>query len=268
MDVDVVDELNEVLARLAQADPFSYADRDSIIALERGLSAYSCTLAKAVASFAEGGEWAADGAQSAPAWIAASCHLPHGEVRKQLRRGAALSSMPVVAEAFSAGEIGPAHVDVLVKAAKAVAHADPEAFARCEEGLVNAASVLGFVPFSNAVTYFTQMADPDGAEESDMARRARRNAYVVESMSGMYYLGGTLDPISGAIVAGELGRLNKCSSRPTGPRPKRPSGVTPRWANCPGPPPNAGPTPWSRWRCAPRGPRRPTGVPSPSSVSW
>ncbi len=209
MDVDVVDDLTEVLARLARTDPFSYGDRDSIIALERGLSSYSATLSKAVASFADGGEWAADGAQSAPAWIAASCHLPLGEVRGQLRRGRALPTMPVVAEAFASGSISPAHVDVLVKAAKAVAHADPEAFALCEEALVQGAQELPFVPFANAVTYFTQMADPDGAQEADMARLARRDAYVVQTMNGMYLLGGNLDPISGAIVAGELGRLEQ-----------------------------------------------------------
>jgi hypothetical protein len=202
-----LDDLKEVLARLAQADPFSYSDRDSIIALERGLSSYSATLAKAAASFAEGGEWAADGAQSPAAWIATTSHLPLGEVRRQLRRGQALFSMPLVAQAFSEGRIGPAHVDVLVKAAKAVAHADPGAFSRCEAALVEAATELRFVPFANAVTYFTQMADPDGAEECDLARRARRDAYVVQSMNGMYILGGTLDPVSGAIVAGELTRI-------------------------------------------------------------
>ena len=205
--MDVMDELEDVLARLAQADPFSLSDRASIIALERGLASYACTLAKAVASFAQGGEWAGDGAQSAPAWIATTCHLPLSEVRRQLRRGAALPSMPVVAQAFAAGDIAPAHVDVLVKAAKAVSPADPEAFARCEESLVQAATALSFVPFSNALSYFTQMADPDGAEEADLARRARRDAYVVESAHGMYYLGGHLDPVSGAIVAGECTRI-------------------------------------------------------------
>ncbi len=138
-----------------------------------------------------------------------TCHLPLGEARRQLRRGRALPAMPVVAEAFAAGDIAPAHVDVLVKAATAVAHADPLAFARCEAALVEAASDLSFVPFANAVAYFTQMADPDGAEEADMARRARRDVYVVESVGGMYHLGGNLDPISGAIVAGEFDRIEQ-----------------------------------------------------------
>jgi hypothetical protein len=117
--------------------------------------------------------------------------------------------MPLVAQAFSEGDISPSHVDLLVKAARAVAHADPDAFSCCEAALVEAATELTFSPFSNVVTYFTQMADPEGAEEADLARRARRDAYVLESMNGMYLLGGTLDPISGAIVAGELSRIEQ-----------------------------------------------------------
>ena len=87
-------------------------------------------------------------------------------------------------------------------------HADPEAFARCEADLVAAATELKFVPFANTVTYFTQMADPDGAEEADMARIARRDAYVAP-VGQTYALGGNLDQVSGAIVAGELGRLEQ-----------------------------------------------------------
>ncbi len=204
-----LDVLSGALDLIAEIDPYSYCDPDSVKRLEKDLGRLDCFTSNAVAGFADGGEWAADGAQSAPAWIATCCHLPVGEVRAQLRRGRSLPSMPAVAEAFCAGSIGPAHVDVLVKAAKAVTGPDPEAFARCEEALLHAAEELSFRAFGDAVTYFTQMADPDGAEEADLARRARRDAYVVESINGMYLLGGNLDPVSGAIVAGELTRIEK-----------------------------------------------------------
>ncbi len=194
---------------LAAEDPFSYGDRASIVTLLRARAVFDYALANALQSFAEGGEWAADGAQSAAAWIATTCHLPVAEVRRHLRRGRSLPAMPVVAQAFAAGAIAGAHVDVLVKAAESVSHADAEAFSLCEEALVDAARELTFTPFANAVTYFTQMADPDGAEEADMARRARRDVYVSQSVNGTYLVGGNLDPISGAIVAGEFTRLEE-----------------------------------------------------------
>ncbi len=205
--MDVLDTLTHAVDLFAEADPFSYGDVDSVQRLEKQRGRLDCCTAKAVASFAEGGEWAAAGAQSAVAWIAATCHLPVGEVRKHLRRGRALASMPIVAEAFSDGSICGAHVDVLVKAAKTVALADPDAFARCEATLVQVAQERTFATFCGSVTYFTQMADPNGAEEADLHRRARRDAYVVQSLDGMYLLGGNLDPMSGAIVAGELTRI-------------------------------------------------------------
>ena len=205
--MDVLEDLDDVVARLAQADPFALSDRAVVRALERCFASLACTLANAVASFDAGGEWANDGAKSAPAWIAATRHLPLGEVAKQLRRGAALSSMPLVAEAFAKGDIAPAHVDVLVKAAKAELRLTQRPSPRCEATLLEAATELSFAGFADAATYFVQMADPDGAEEADLARRARRDVYLTQSLQGMYLLGGNLDPIGGAIVAGELTRI-------------------------------------------------------------
>jgi uncharacterized membrane protein YgcG len=207
--MDAVGTFVRAAEQLAAEDAFCHGDRASVVALERARAIVDYALANALVSFAEGGEWAAEGAQSAAAWIATTCQLPLAEVRRQLRRGKALPSMPLVAAAFSAGDIAGAHVDVLVKAAEAVSHADPFAFGLCEAALVEAATELKFGSFANTVTYFTQMADPDGAEEADMARRARRDAYVTQSMNGMYLLGANLDPISGAIVATEFTRIDQ-----------------------------------------------------------
>ncbi len=62
-------------------------------------------------------------------------------------------------------------------------------------------------PFSDVVSYFSQMADPVGADESDMAKATRRDVYLSESIHGMHLGGMTLDPFGGAIVSGELSRL-------------------------------------------------------------
>ena len=70
-----------------------------------------------------------------------------------------------------------------------------------------AAKELKFAPFNAAVAYWTQLADPDGAEESDMEKMARRDVYVSQSVGGMWLGKMTLDPIGGAIYAGELVRL-------------------------------------------------------------
>ncbi len=217
--MDVVANLIEALELFARADPFSSAERDSLIALQAGRASYDASLSAVVASFAQGGEWAAEGAQSAATWLSSVCHLPLAEARAQVRRGTALVSLPVVAEAFAAGAIGTAQVDLLVKAQAGVHKAaqrcaglgcegvNPEVFARSEADLVHSAKELKFAAFSDVITYFSQMADPVGAEESDMAKAARRDVSLHQSVFGLYLGSMTLDPYSGAIVAGELSRL-------------------------------------------------------------
>jgi hypothetical protein len=202
-----IDDLHEVLDRLAGSDPFSYGDAHSVMELERALGRLACIVTTSVASFEDSGEWSVDGAQNATAWLSTRCHLPTAEARRQLRRGRALPSVPLCAEAFSKGEIGVAQVDLLVKAAGGVARVDDEAFARDEAVLVQAAKELKFGPFSAVVAYWSQLADPDGAEASEMEKRARRDVFLSQSVGGMWLGQMTLDPVSGEIVSSELSRL-------------------------------------------------------------
>ncbi len=158
--MDVVANLIEALELFARADPFSCADAQSVVALERGRASYDSSLSAVVASFAEGGEWASEGAHTAAAWLSTMCHLPMPEARAQVRRGVALATMPSVAAAFSEGAIGTAQVDCLVKAQGGVIKAsqrsegvegasmvDPQIFARCEADLVRSAKELKFGAF-------------------------------------------------------------------------------------------------------------------------
>jgi hypothetical protein len=68
---------------------------------------------------------------------------------------------------------------------------------------------MKFAPFSVAVAYWSQLADPDGADAADVARQARRDVYLAESISGMHLGRMTFDPVSGTIVSRELTRLEK-----------------------------------------------------------
>src|SRR5579863_6893740 len=181
--MDLLEDLSLVLDRLAASDGFSYSDPDSIMVLQRAQARLGAVLSHKVAAFADGAEWASEGAQSAAAWLSTRCHLPLHEARAQVRRGAALASMPVVATAFSKGVIGSAQVDRLVKAQRDVLKAaqrsegveganvvNAQIFSLCEADLVHAATELRFGAFCDVVSYFSQRADPVGAEESDMAK--------------------------------------------------------------------------------------------------
>jgi hypothetical protein len=200
---DAIDQLTGVMDWLADNHPSIYSDPATIKGLERQMWRGQCATSRAVAEFDQWGAWAADGATTATAWIDTVCHLPKKEARAQLRRGQALATLPVAAEAWKNGDIGPAHLDALVKVKRPVTE---EALARDEAILVDAAKDMKFASFCNVVDYWEQHADQDGTEEAALARSARRDAYLVPSAGG--YLGKmNFDALEGAIVAKELKRL-------------------------------------------------------------
>jgi uncharacterized protein DUF222 len=112
----------------------------------------------------------------------------------------------VADEAWASGAITAAQVDVL---ARLRSDTTEEALARDEKVLVDQASTLPFQAFVKVAAYWEQLADPYGTEKDDQLRRADRDVYLERSYDGMWLGQLTLDPISGAIVGGELERLEQ-----------------------------------------------------------
>jgi hypothetical protein len=75
-----------------------------------------------------------------------------------------------------------------------------EAFARDESILVDAARGLGFAGFAKVVAYWSQHADPDGAEKAAAAQGERRRFHLSRTLDGMWAGDLLLDPLSGAAV--------------------------------------------------------------------
>jgi hypothetical protein len=194
------------LDQLLSTDPSQLCDAESVVVLERQLSRLECLVAKATSAFEASGEWALDGARTPAHWLAVKTHVPKESAKRHLRRGRAIAQFPVCADAWASGDIGPAHVDRMDRASNDITRA---AFERDEALIVDHARNLEFGPFCSLMGYWEQLADPDGAEDEEMRRRARRDAYLTPSVGGMWLGQMTLDPISGAIVSGELRRLEQ-----------------------------------------------------------
>ena len=194
----------EALEALVASGAANYGDGASIEELHRHLSRFEAFVTEASAAFEAGEEWAADGAKTAPSWIATRCRVPRAAAKRRLRLGRPLRHLPHVAEAWREGDIG---LDQARAIASARRHRTEASMARDEEMLVAQAAELGFEEFYRALSYWKQLADPDGAEASDEERRASRNAFLEASFSGMWLGQMTLDPVSGTIVSGELNRL-------------------------------------------------------------
>jgi hypothetical protein len=114
--------------------------------------------------------------------------------------------MAVVEEAWSKGEISTAQVKRLLRARTPRTE---EVFARDEEILVKEAKKLKFGSFDTLVGYWENHADPDGANEADLAKIERRNVWLTPGVTNSWLGHMNLDQVSGAIVSNELVRLEK-----------------------------------------------------------
>lgn len=198
--------LRDSIDALVDSDPNVLGHAASIEALHRELARLDAVVTRATAAFDASGGWAPDGARDASAWLATKCRIPKSDARRRVRVARRLADLPAFTSAWLAGDVTAAHVGAVVRMTRpAVA----EAVERDEEKLLSHALQLRFEWFSKVLRYFEQMADPDGVEEDELDRKARRDVYLTESFSGMWLGHVTLDPVSGAIVAGELARLEQ-----------------------------------------------------------
>jgi hypothetical protein len=194
----------EALDALVASGAANYGNGASIEELHRHLSRLESFVTEATAAFEVGEEWAADGAKTPAAWIATRCRVPRSAARRRVRLGRALRHLPECADAWRAGAIG---VDQARAIAAARRHRTESSMARDEGMLVAQASDMGFEDFYRALTYWKQLADPEGADAADEDRKASRHVFLESSFTGMWLGQMTLDPVSGSIVAGELNRL-------------------------------------------------------------
>ena len=194
----------EVLDALVSSDAANYGDGASIETLYRLSARLESFVTEATAAFEVGEEWAAEGAKTASAWIATACRLPRAAARRRVRLGRSLRHLPECARAWREGDIGP---DAAQAIASARRHRTEASMARDEAMLVAQAKEMGFEDFHRALSYWKQLADPDGAEASDEERKNARNVFLESSFTGMWLGQMTLDPVSGSIVSGELNRL-------------------------------------------------------------
>ena len=198
--------LTDALDVLVGADPGALSDAQSIVTMHRELARLEAVVTQAAAAFDAAGAWAPDGARDAASWLAVQCHLPKAEARRRFRVGRRLSSLPSFSSAWLSGDITEAQVAAVADIGRPPV---VEALAEQEQMLCTQAKSLRFEWFTKALTYFCQLADPDGAEEDELERRAHRQAHLAQSISGLFFGQLTLDPVSGAIVSDEWRRLEQ-----------------------------------------------------------
>ena len=102
-----------------------------------------------------------DGARAGAAWLSTRLGIAKESARRRVRVARALRSMPVTASAWAAGDIGADHVLALVRART---DRTVECFDRDEKLLVDQAKTGKYTVFASALSYWCQLADPEGVE--------------------------------------------------------------------------------------------------------
>ena len=201
--------LREALDRLVEevtTEGRPFPTGEETVELFELASRLQAVVAITASDFHDGGEWAPSGARSGAGWLTRETRLPEVECRRAVRVGRRIHALPHAKASWLAGRISQAHASALVGLANRRTEAD---LAASEAGLVRQAERLRFEDFSAVAAYWRQHADPDGADEGEEERRHRRDAWLTQSIAGMWFGKLTLDPVSGSIVAGELDRLEK-----------------------------------------------------------
>jgi len=141
-----------------------------------------------------------DGYLSAASWLSARFKVAWGTARQAVQIARALEQMPVVRRALEAGEISLPAVRVLAQAREA----DPEAFARSEPGLVEAARIHATGDLRRVAAYWRQAVERERSLDGEEELRERRRLHASVTFLGMVRVDGDLDPEGGETLLSAL----------------------------------------------------------------
>jgi hypothetical protein len=169
------------------------ADLDEI---ERTVRILEAERSRRLAEFERRGAQQDDGFLSVSAWLVARHRLAPSTATRRVRVARAMASMPRSAEASAAGELSEAAVGLLASARET----HPEAFARTEEALVQAARTLPVASLRSVIAYWRQAQDLAEAQADEDERYGRRRLHVSPTLGGMVRVDGDLDPEGGQML--------------------------------------------------------------------
>ena len=199
------EELRSQDLRLLDDDEL-VADLDEI---ERAGRALEAERARRLREFERRGAHANDGFLSLSAWLVARHRVAPSTATRRVRVARSLEAMPQAAEAFAGGELSDAAVGLLASARESF----PEAFARCEEALLEAARTLPIGGLRSVIEYWQQAQDMAKAEAIEDERFERRHLNVSPTLHGMVRVDGDLDPETGQTLMTALKAVMDADAR-------------------------------------------------------
>jgi hypothetical protein len=220
-------ELRSLLDQLASLDlvdldPGELVDGevlDGLPVLQGALNKLSALQTRFVAAADRRDAPRVDGMVTTKTWLTGHCRIAGRDAAGLVRAGRRLVHLPALAAAYAAGQVTPAHVDLITAAVTParirVAEANGIDLATTDSVLTQAARTLGPEDTAKAVRRWVAGIDPDGTLD-DAAGMARVFRMAV-SAEGRIHLSGHLDPVGGETLHAALEALMN-GDRPAGDR--------------------------------------------------
>ena len=208
----LVDELGDVLARLAATDVVGLADDEVHAVVPRLLAAVNqvgALTAGLVGSFDVRGLSELDACRTTRTWLIAFGRLSQGAAGGWLAQARLLRQFPALAAKARAGSVSAEQVRLVVALADRVGVEKVVAF---DAILADLAASAGPAELARACDRLVAHLDPDGPAP-DPAEAFERRELTLSRSGAMTYLRGRLDPEGAAAVQTALDAL----MRPAGP---------------------------------------------------
>jgi hypothetical protein len=209
VDLETTVPMTECLDALAAVDPSVLSDgavHRSLLDLHEILARLTAVAARFGAEWDRRQLWTSDNSQSASARLARDLNCARATAKRATRLAAALSKMPIAADAFEQGHINVDHVELLRHAAGRKRGA---AFAEDERQLVEWCAELDYPDAVTALSYWTDRVDATLGDDGDPPELRDREASWGRGVGRERRLEATLDPVGGGIVCSELDRLER-----------------------------------------------------------
>ena len=203
----LLDRLTEAIDGLADLDVDGLDDTElyeavaAIGGLATRLEAIWCRL---IATWDRRQLWADNGSKSPGARLARETHHRRSDCDRLVRRARDLASMPATRQAYAAGELSGAHVDLVASCNREWRNAE---FTDAEQFLVDLCRSPSFNVAYRGIDYWKQLADRNAADRD--ANIVRDGWHLSASLGwhGELVINGALDPLGGEIVKTQLDRI-------------------------------------------------------------
>jgi hypothetical protein len=198
----------DLLAALDPSDLPTAELAELALDLQRQRHRLAGIAAQVLGRWQSSGIWAFDGSRTAAAHLARETRSSTAACRQELRRATAAAAMPAVAKAVIDGGLAIEHLDLF---AATRTPSRTEAMEKDLVSLVESCRSLNFADARRTLAYWATKVDASAGGSHDEASSDDDQArvYLSETYGGTYVLNGTLDPLSGGILAAELARLEQ-----------------------------------------------------------